>query len=100
MEAPEAVAPDYTDRLNYHKALAVAQALAGEGIDVKDEINFVNGLSVNDKGEVEGTAHYRPHPNAVPAPAQKRIEKPRAAANAEPAKDEAYFKNLVQQYGI
>ena len=96
----EVTATDYTDRLLYHKALAVAQALAGDSIDVKDEINFVNGLSINDKGEVEGTAHYRPHPSTVQAPAQKRIEKPRAAANATPAKDDAYFANLVKQYGI
>ena len=88
--------------LNYHKAIAVAQSLAPEGVDIEDELNFVSGLSVDKDGNVTGEARYRPHPNTVPAPtpAAPRIAKPRSAAAAAPAKDDAYYDNLLRTYGL
>ena len=65
--APPAPAPDYTDRLEaaYYKHLLKEHL---PDIDWENERQYAHGLSVNDKGEIQGKVLYRKQAQPAPVP--------------------------------
>ena len=61
-------------------------------IDLDEELGFVTGITINDKGEVEGEARYR-KPSTAP-PAKKAARKQR---QKQPNIDTIDFTKLVQE---
>ena len=95
-------APDWSDRITLHRMKVVAQAYMPEGVDLEAEMEHVSGLDVDEEGNITGEARFRKNPELAanqPTPPARRRAKPRAKATSEPARDEKYFQNIINQYG-